>query len=77
MYRVCILKIFDRYKTLVENVLTSVTKTEESLRRLKKIKANNLEASAITDDQKIRMQVQLDLTCYSQEVYRININALL
>lgn len=60
--------MFDRYKTLVENVLTSVTKTEESLRRLKKIKANNLEASAITDDQKIRMQVQLDLTCYSKEV---------
>lgn len=58
-------KVTSEYRSLVENVLTSVAKTEESLRRLKKTRGNN-ENQESSDDQKIRMQVQLDVLFYSK-----------
>lgn len=65
-------------------MLTSVTKTEESLRRLKKIRsgAGSQENQAITDDQKIKLQVQIDITHYcnkeaNQFVNEFTVNSLL
>lgn len=60
-------KISSEYKSLVSSVLTSVAKTEESLRRLKKTRAGSEPPSGEgSDDQKIRLQLQLDVDCYAR-----------
>lgn len=61
-------KVTAEYRKLVENVLTSVAKTEESLRRLKK--SRNVDSPESSDDQKIRTQVQLDVNSYAGKAGR-------
>ncbi|RZF40632.1 hypothetical protein LSTR_LSTR007515 [Laodelphax striatellus] len=69
-----------QYYTSVCDVLTSVQKTEESLRRLKKIRersssaaADAVERNAGRDDDKIRLQLHLDVNSYCQQVESLNI----
>lgn len=50
-------------------MLTSVQKTEESLRRLKKIRDKSTasfssDVQGISDDEKIRIQLQIDVQTY-------------
>lgn len=57
-------------------VLTSVQKTEESLKRLKAIRDKSignspLEPSGVNDDEKIRIQLQVDVREYTNMVYII------
>lgn len=57
----------------MDDVLTSVQKTEESLRRLKKIRdrsaaSSNSEVRGVGDDDKIRQQLLLDVYSYCEEV---------
>lgn len=57
----------------VDDVLTSVQKTEESLRRLKKIRdrsaaTSSNEARGVGDDEKIREQLLLDVYSYCEVV---------
>lgn len=61
------------YLASVTDVLTSVQKTEESLRRLKKIRDKSTgsfssEAQGISDDEKIRIQLQVDVQAYANMV---------
>ena len=65
--------IFARLFSCVDDVLTSVQKTEESLRRLKKIRdrsaaTSSNEARGVGDDEKIREQLLLDVYSYCEMV---------
>lgn len=62
-----------RFFVCVSDVLTSVQKTEESLRRLKKMRDRgtqsvSAEGRGLTDDDKIRMQLAIDVNSFTQEV---------
>lgn len=69
-------RVFDfyRYFSAVFDVLTSVQKTEESLRRLKNLREKStLNTSAsdrhgLTDDDKIRLQLQVDIIYWATEI---------
>lgn len=61
------------------DVLTSVQKTEESLRRLKNLRekstTNQMERSitGISDDDKIRLQLQVDIVSWTMEIEKLGI----
>jgi hypothetical protein len=61
-----------RFKSQVQEVLISVQRMEESLKRLKKVKGQTqpqLENSKIvSDDDKIRLQIQTDVNFFSAKV---------
>lgn len=66
---------FDRYYTAVSDVLTSVQKTEESLRRLKNLREKPAAAnqgasppSGMSDDDKIRLQLHVDICSWCTEI---------
>uniref|UniRef100_A0A1E1WAF4 Conserved oligomeric Golgi complex subunit 2 n=1 Tax=Pectinophora gossypiella TaxID=13191 RepID=A0A1E1WAF4_PECGO len=58
------------YYKYVEDVLTSVQKTEESLRRLKQIRERtsqqSSESTGVTDGDKIRLQLNVDVGSYGK-----------
>ncbi|KAM8703334.1 hypothetical protein ACLKA7_008024 [Drosophila subpalustris] len=67
------------YFNVVSDVLTSVQKTEESLRRLRNLKsgsASNTSASstsnAVSDDDKIRLQLRVDVAAWTLELSKLN-----
>ncbi|XP_076243108.1 conserved oligomeric Golgi complex subunit 2 isoform X1 [Calliopsis andreniformis] len=71
----------EHYLDFVTDVLTSVQKTEESLRRLKKIRDKSTgsfssDVQGISDDEKIRIQLQVDVQSYTNMVGFIIINLL-
>ncbi|KAI7690462.1 hypothetical protein SSS_10772 [Sarcoptes scabiei] len=60
------------YKQLTLEVLTSVQKTEDSLRKLKKAKSNysiggNKDSNTMSDDNKIRLQIYLDVQIFASK----------
>jgi len=63
----------------VVDVLTSVQKTEESLRRLKNLREKStLNTSAsdrqgLSDDDKIRLQLQVDIIHWATEIEKIGV----
>ena len=72
-----------RYYSAVDDVLTSVQKTEESLKRLKNLRDNTMNKTAtsnnnqqsatsgntvITDDDKIRLQLNIDINKWLNEI---------
>ncbi|XP_067618665.1 conserved oligomeric Golgi complex subunit 2 [Eurosta solidaginis] len=72
-------KITKEYYVDVMDVLTSVQKTEESLRRLRNLKsgtANSLTASTTTtmsDDDKIRLQLHVDVIAWTGELTKLGL----
>lgn len=63
----------DRYMSAVEGLLTSVQKTEESLKRLKRIRdkptgVSTSENQGTSDDEKIRIQLRIDVLSYIKMV---------
>ncbi|EDW16786.1 conserved oligomeric Golgi complex subunit 2 [Drosophila mojavensis] len=68
------------YFNVVSEVLTSVQKTEESLRRLRNLKsggASNSQGSgsastAVSDDDKIRLQLRVDVAAWTLELGKLN-----
>lgn len=63
-------------------MLTSVQKTEESLRRLKKIRDKSTgilpsEPQGTSDDEKIRIQLKVDVDGYTNMVWKLCIYARL
>lgn len=62
VYAFCI-----RYSSTTNDVLTSVKKMEESLKRLKRGKASQT-AGGMSDDDKIRLQLHLDVQEYGKQV---------
>lgn len=55
---------------MTSDVLTSVKKMEDSLKRLKKVRGTDksLGTQGMSDDDKIRQQLILDITSYSEQV---------
>lgn len=76
------LNLFSSYYKYVEDVLTSVQKTEESLRRLKQIREKTSQQSSdnagVTDGDKIRLQLNVDVTSYGKmaEALHLNVNSV-
>lgn len=70
------------YYKYVEDVLTSVQKTEESLRRLKQIQVKTpqqtSESSGVTDGDKIRLQLNVDVVSYVKlaEAMQVNVHSV-
>ncbi|XP_017890474.1 conserved oligomeric Golgi complex subunit 2 [Ceratina calcarata] len=69
----------EHYLASVTDVLTSVQKTEESLRRLKKIRDKSTgslssEVQGISDDEKIRIQLQVDVQAYANTITEMGIS---
>lgn len=61
------------------DVLTSVQKTEESLRRLKSSRAASGQmerstASGMSDDDKIRLQLHVDIVTWTTEIEKLGVN---
>lgn len=82
-----LVKIFSnltiQYYTAVDDVLVSVQKTEESLRRLKNLRersgapasANTTTGSSnMTDDDKIRLQLQVDVVYWANEIESLGVS---
>ncbi|XP_015120284.1 conserved oligomeric Golgi complex subunit 2 [Diachasma alloeum] len=72
-------RLAEQYFVSVKDVLESVQKTEESLRRLKKIRdkssgAPQPETQGITDDEKIRVQLEIDVHTFCDSVKSFNID---
>lgn len=71
-----------RYYKYVEDVLVSVHRTEESLRRLKQIREMGTrqsgESTGITDGDKIRLQLNVDVVSYTTlaQSLRVNVNSV-
>lgn len=71
-----VIEIFNfSYLLFVMDVLTSVQKTEESLRRLKKIRDKSTgilpsEPQGTSDDEKIRIQLKVDVDGYTNMVWK-------
>ncbi|EZA51235.1 Conserved oligomeric Golgi complex subunit [Ooceraea biroi] len=71
----------ENYLLFVTDVLTSVQKTEESLRRLKKIRDKSTgilpsEPQGISDDEKIRIQLKVDVNGYANMIKDLNISTV-
>ncbi|EFA11346.2 conserved oligomeric Golgi complex subunit 2 [Tribolium castaneum] len=68
-----------QYLTLVEEVLRSVCKTEESLRRLKnrntQVSEAVSEADKMSDEMKIREQIKLDVCYFVDKLYPLAMDA--
>ncbi|CAH1637583.1 unnamed protein product [Spodoptera littoralis] len=70
------------YYKYVEDVLTSVQKTEESLRRLKQIREmsspQSSDSAGVTDGDKIRLQLNVDVVSYGNlaRTLRLNVNSV-
>lgn len=69
-----------QFAAVVEDVLVSVQKTEESLRRLKNLREKSASVAAVTssstisDDDKIRTQLLVDVTSWRREIEKLGIN---
>ncbi|XP_063696542.1 conserved oligomeric Golgi complex subunit 2 [Culicoides brevitarsis] len=71
----------EQYNSAVSEVLTSVQKTEESLRRLKNLRERGTgntnpstnERQGMSDDDKIRLQLQVDVIYWSREIEKFGI----
>ncbi|XP_014468152.1 PREDICTED: conserved oligomeric Golgi complex subunit 2 [Dinoponera quadriceps] len=69
----------ESYLLFVTDVLTSVQKTEESLRRLKKIRDKTTgilpsEPQGTSDDEKIRIQLKVDVDGYANMIKDLNMS---
>ncbi|KAK3923073.1 Conserved oligomeric Golgi complex subunit 2 [Frankliniella fusca] len=67
-----------QYYICVSDVLTSVQKTEESLRRLKKMRERSTQAALTegrghSDDDKIRMQLAIDVNSFIEEIEKLGV----
>lgn len=64
---------------MVSDVLTSVQKTEESLRRLRNVKSGGSapvsNSAVMSDDDKIRVQLRVDVASWKQELSKLNFQA--
>lgn len=61
--------MYFRYVAYVDDVMKAIKKTEESLRKLKKIRDPNYKVNS--DDDKIRSQLTLDINYLLQSVSKM------
>ncbi|XP_041969831.1 conserved oligomeric Golgi complex subunit 2 [Aricia agestis] len=78
VYQSLFAEMTNSYYKYVEDVLTSVQKTEESLRRLKQIRERSSQQSqdvtGVTDGDKIRLQLHVDVVSYANKAQSLHIN---
>lgn len=65
-----------RYLAAVSDVLTSVQKTEESLKRLRKERTAQTSNNGTSDDDKIRMQLVIDVDSFVKDAQSMSIDLL-
>ena len=65
-----------RYLAAVSDVLTSVQKTEESLKRLRKERTAQTSNNGTSDDDKIRMQLVIDVGSFVKDAQSMSIDLL-
>jgi len=65
--------VTNQFYSCVNDVLESAQKTEESLRRLKKAKEKSVVSSkGVSDDDKIKQQLLVDVSSYRDRILEIN-----
>ena len=57
-----------RYHEITSEVLTSVKRTEDSLLKLRRNRQSLLPTSGMSDDNKIRLQIALDIETFCSKV---------
>lgn len=60
-------EISNQFESVADELLISVKKTEESLRRLKRKTGASASQGSVTDDNKIRMQIILDIDSFRSQ----------
>ncbi|XP_034944246.1 conserved oligomeric Golgi complex subunit 2 [Chelonus insularis] len=70
----------EQYFSSVKNLLESVQKTEESLRRLKKIRdkssgTTQTDVQGISDDEKIRIQLEIDVLAFADAIKELGVDS--
>lgn len=65
-----------RYLAAVSDVLTSVQKTEDSLKRLRKDRNTPASSAGISDDDKIRIQLAIDVDSFVKEARLLTLGLL-
>ena len=60
-----------RYYEITSEVLTSVKRTEDSLFKLRRNRQSLLPAAGMSDDNKIRLQLALDIEEYNSQVWNV------
>lgn len=69
-----------RYFATVSDVLTNLKKTEESLRRLKNLREKSgsaqqgSSATGMSDDDKIRLQLHVDICAWCDEIEKLGVD---
>lgn len=68
--------LVELYFSVTSDVLTSVKKMEESLKRLKKVRGSDklMGSQGMSDDDKIRQQLILDITCFGDQVTQLGVD---
>lgn len=80
--RPVVTNVLDKYIVLVNDVLTAVTKMEESLKRLKKVREKGgkgevgVKVEGLTDDDKIRLQISMDVEYFCAEIEKMGVTEL-
>lgn len=64
---VCVPRL-SRYYEITSEVLTSVKRTEDSLLKLRRKRQSLVPSGGMSDDNKIRLQLALDIEEYSAQV---------
>lgn len=75
LFRSVLRVVFDRYYSATADVLMSVKKVEDSLKRLKKNRGTEKTTGSqgMTDDDKIRQQFIVDIENYGAQVLYITV----
>ena len=76
IFKICLLGGPCRYLAAVSDVLTSVQKTEESLKRLRKERTAQTSNNGTSDDDKIRMQLVIDVDSFVKDAQSMSIDLL-
>lgn len=77
----CSSNLSEKYFGMVSDVLAAVKKMEESLMRLQKMRAgksagnlNSMDDKKLSDDDKIRLQLYLDVAAFQRQLSNLNID---
>ncbi|CAH1263348.1 COG2 [Branchiostoma lanceolatum] len=69
--------VTERYYSVTDDILTAVKKMEDSLKRLKKLRkgdsGNSSSSGGMSDDDKIRLQLVLDVKQFGEEIQALSV----
>lgn len=73
VYKCAFSSITEQFFSVTSDVLTSVKKMEDSLKRLKRGRASEKTSHGFSDDDKIRLQLVLDIKAFEEQVHSFGI----